>query len=290
MDTTCQTPGVLLGLTAALLAAVLFGVIAVVQAAVIRRHGLVSPMMAGVLVAYLVGWLLHLVAIAELPLYLAQVGVGASLVVTALVAAFVMGEPLRAEHWVAVAGVVVGLGVLALAAGPVGDSEFTSRTTVLLYVLLGVNAALGWLAYRWHGAWSGVALGILAGFAYGGTPVATRVLTDLDFTPTTVLPALSIGLYGALGFVLYSVAMKRTSVTAATAPLVLLQTLIPAVVGLLVFGDEVRAGWWPAAVVAFAVSLAAGVVLCGAEARLDLLDPDHVDDHGDRADQADQAS
>lgn len=270
-------------MTAALLAAVLFGVIAVVQASVIRKHGLFSPMMLGVLGAYLAGWLLHLVAIAELPLYLAQVGVGASLVVTALVASFVIGEPLRTEHWVAVAGMVLGLGVLALAAGPVGDSEFSTRTTVVLYVLLAVNAALGLVAYRWKGAWSGVVLGILAGLAYGGSPVATRVLTDIDFTPATVVPALSIGMYGALGFVLYSAALKRTSVTAATAPLVLLQTLIPAVVGLMTFGDEVKAGWWPVAIVAFAVSLVSGVVLCGAEARLDLLEPD-------RDDAVDQAS
>jgi drug/metabolite transporter (DMT)-like permease len=274
MDRACQTHGVLLGLGAALLAAALFGVIAVVQASVIRRHGMLSPMMGGVLVGYLVGWLLHLVAIDQLPLYLAQVGVGASLVFTALVAAFVMGEPLRTEHWVAVAGMVAGLGVLAVASGDVGDTEFTYRSTVVLYVLLALNTLLGWLAYRWRSPWSGIALGILAGTAYGGSPVATRVLTDRPLDAATLLPAASIGLYGALGFVLYSVAMKRTSVTAATAPLVFLQTVIPAVVGLVTFGDEVRAGWWPLAIVAFAISLAASVVLCGAEARLELLEPE----------------
>lgn len=280
MDTACQTRVVVLGLTAALLAAALFGVIAVVQASVIRRHGLFSPMMGAVLVAYLVGWLLHLVAIDQLPLYLAQVGVGASLVFTAVVAAFVIGEPLRIEHWVAVAGMVAGLGVLAVASGEVGDSEFQGRTTVVLYALLALNALLGWLAYRWQGGWSGVALGVLAGTAYSGTPVATRVLTDRPFDIATLLPAVSIGLYGALGFVLYSVAMKRTSVTAATSPLVFLQTVIPAVVGLVTFGDEVRDGWWPVAVAAFAISLAASIVLCGAESRLELLDPDHEEaDH-----------
>ncbi|MBO9520272.1 MAG: hypothetical protein J7518_01940 [Nocardioidaceae bacterium] len=264
-----------LGLTTALLAAALFGVIAVFQASVIRRHGLFSPMMGGVLVAYLVGWLLHLVAIDQLPLYLAQVGVGASLVFTALVAAFVMGEPLRTEHWAAVAGMVIGLGVLAVASGDVGDTEFRNRSTIVLYALLALNTLLGWLAYRWQSSWSGVALGILAGCAYGGSPVATRVLTDRPFDAATLLPAASIGLYGALGFVLYSVAMKRTSVTAATSPLVFLQTVIPAVVGLVTFGDEVRDGWWPLAAAAFAVSLAASIVLCGAEARLDLLEPEH---------------
>jgi drug/metabolite transporter (DMT)-like permease len=274
----CHTPGVLLGLSAALLAAVLFGIIAVVQAAVIRRRGLFSPMVLGVLAAYLVGWLLHLVAIAQLPLYLAQVGVGASLVVTALVASFVMGEPLLPRHWAAVAAMAFGLGLLAAAAGSVGSSDFASKTTVVLYVLLVLNALLGWLAWRWQSPWSGVALGILAGTAYGGSPIATRSLVDPTLDLNTIAPALSIGMFGALGFVLYSVAMKRTSVTAATAPLVLLQTVIPAVVGLATFGDEVRDGWWPAALVAFAVSVSAGVVLCGAEAKLDLLDGPVADD------------
>src|SRR5690349_4460426 len=105
----CQTPGVLLGLTAALLAAAIFGCVAVAQAAVIRRRGLFSPPMAAVLAAYLVGWLLHLLAIGKLPLYLAQVGVGASLIVTALVAGFVMGEPLAGRHWAAVAAMAGGL-------------------------------------------------------------------------------------------------------------------------------------------------------------------------------------
>ncbi len=267
----------ILGLVAALLAAVLFGVIAVVQAAVIRRHGMFSPMMGGVLVAYLIGWLLHLVAIDQLPLYLAQVGIAVSLVVTALVASFVMGEPLRTEHWVAVAGMTVGLGVLAVASGSVGHSEFSTTTTVVLYALLAVNCVLGWLAYQWNGPASGVLLGILAGLAYSGSPVATRVLTDISVDPATILPAASIGLYGALGFVLYSEAMKRTSVTAATAPVVLLQTVIPAVVGLIVFDDTVREGWWPMALVAFGVSLVSSIVLCGAEARIELLDPDNAE-------------
>lgn len=268
----------LLGLVTALLAAALFGVLAVVQAAVIRRHGMFSPIMAGVLIGYLIGWALHVVSIDQLPLYLAQVGVGASLVFTALVASFVMGEPLHREHWFAVAGMTVGLGLLAVASGDVGDSEFAATTTVVLYSLLVLNALLGWLAYRWHGPWSGVTLGVLAGFAYTGTPIATRVLTDISRDPASILAAASVGLYGALGFVLYSAAMKRTSVTAATAPLILLQTAAPSAIGLMAFGDTVRDGWAPVAIGAFLVALASSVVLCGAEVQLELLDQD-VEEH-----------
>jgi drug/metabolite transporter (DMT)-like permease len=268
---SCQTLGVLLGLTAALLAAAVFGVVAVVQAAVIRRQGLFAPMMLAVIAIYLVGWLLHLVAIAHLPLYLAQVAVGASLVVAALVASFVMGEPLRALHWAAVAAMTAGLGLLAFASGSVGTSDFTATTTTVLYVLLAVNALLGWITWRWGSSWSGVALGVLAGTAYAGSPVATRSLVDPSFDASTIAPALTIGLFGGLGFLLYSAAMKRTSVTAATSPVVLLQTVVPAIVGLTTFGDEVRAGWWPAALFAFTISVVAGIVLCGAEAEIELL-------------------
>jgi hypothetical protein len=183
-----------------------------------------------------------------------------------------MGEPLHRVHWVAVVAMALGLGLLAVASGSVGTSEFSTTTTVVLYVVLVVNAALGWLAWRTRSSLGVVALGILAGTAYGGSPVATRSLVHPALDPATIAPALTIGLFGGLGFLLYSAAMKRGAVTAATAPVVLLSTVIPAVVGLAAFGDEVRDGWWPPAVLAFAVSVAAGVVLCGVDGRLDLLD------------------
>lgn len=259
-------------MTAALLAAALFGAISAFQAAVIRKHGLISLMMLTVVVGNLVGWLLHLVAIAELPLYLAQVGVSASLAVTALIASSVMGEPLRTEHWWAIVAMISGLGVLALAAGDVGRSSFSDQTTIVLYSLLALLTALGLLAWRWQHPASGVLLATLAGVAFGCTPIATRALVDFSWDANTLATACSIGLFGAVGFVLYSFALKRTSVTAATAPQILLQTVIPAVVGIALFDDGVREGWWPAAVVAFGFSVASGILLCGAEPHVHLLE------------------
>ena len=77
--------------------------------------------------------------------------------------------------------------------------------------------------------------------------------------------------YGLLGFWLCSVALRRAAVTAVNAPLILLETLVPAVVGIAVFDDQVRAGWWPVALGGFALSTAGALVLCGAEARLERL-------------------
>jgi drug/metabolite transporter (DMT)-like permease len=257
-----------IGLGAALLAAVVFGVAAVIQAVAARRHGLFSLLMVVVALTYMVGWGLHLVAIAYVPLYVAQVGIAASIVVTAVIAARVMHEPLVTRHWWAVVAMVVGLALLVGAAGPVGDHQFTDDRTLALYLGFLLTLLLGLAAMRLRSERSGVLLGVLAGAAYGGSPIATRSLVDPAWNRETIAPAITIGLFGILGFWLYSVALQRASVTAATAPLVLLETLVPAVVGLTVFGDGVRAGWWPVALLGFVLSTGAALVLCGAESRL----------------------
>ncbi len=66
---------------------------------------------------------------------------------------------------------------------------------------------------------------------------------------------------GALAFVLYSLALQRGSVTLATTPMIALQTITPAAVGVVVLYDAVRAGWWPLAVLGFVLSAAGSVVL-----------------------------
>ena len=274
MATRATLVAMVIGLGAALLAAVVFGVAAVVQAIAARRFGLFSMLMVLVGLMYLVGWGLHLVAIAYVPLYVAQVGIAVSLVVTALIAANVVKEPLATRHWVAIAGMVVGLALLVGASGPVGDHLFDTARTRALYLAFALTLVLGLAAKRLHTERGGVLLGTMAGIAYGGSPIATRSLVDPTWDQQTIAPAFTIALFGVLGFWLYSLALQRASVTAATAPLVLFETLVPAVVGIVVFGDEVRQGWWPVAVIGFALSTASALVLCGAESRLE-----HVEEH-----------
>lgn len=261
-----------IGLGAALFAATLFGVAAVLQAVAARHYRLFSKQMVLVVLLYVAGWGLHVVAIAQLPLYVAQVGIALSLVVTALVASRVVHEPLSPRHWVAIAVMVSGLVMLVVASGEAGHRRFDTGRTLALYLAFGVTLALGLVARRLPHQRSGVLLGMLAGIAYAGSPVATRSLVDPAWDARTVVPAFTIGLFGLLGFWLYSLALKRTSVTAATAPLVLLETAVPALVGLTVFGDQVRDGWWPLAVFGFLISTVGALVLCGAEARLEHLE------------------
>lgn len=266
-----------IGLGAALVAAVLFGGAAVLQAIAARRHGLVSWLMALVALIYLVGWGLHVVSIARLPLYLAQVGIAGSLAVTALIASRVVHEPLATRHWVAVAALIGGLGMLTGAAGEVGAEGFNTTRTVVMYAAAAVILVASLAARRVRDERGGVLLGVLGGIAYAGSPIATRSLIDPSWDVNTVAPALAIGVFGLMGFWLYSLGLRRASVTAVTAPLVLLETLVPSVVGVLVFGDGVRTGRWGLAAVGFVISIGAALVLSGAESRLEHLEETHPD-------------
>lgn len=110
----------------------------------------------------------------------------------------------------------------------------------------------------------------VAGLAFGATAIASRVLPgDLSLThllgaveellriPATY--ALLVG--GALALLSYSIALQRGSVTQATAPLVVGETVAPAPVGVLLLGDHARPGWGWVAVVGFVLAVAGAVSL-----------------------------
>ena len=258
-----------IGLGAALGAALLFGSAAVWQAVAVRRAGLVSWSMAGVALMYLLGWALHLVAISLLPLYLAQMAIGGSLAVTALVAARVVQEPLDRGDWAAMAAVLTGFLLLIAAAGPPGRDGTALPLTAALFLTWAALAVLGLLAWRWRHPRSGVLLGLLAGLSYAGAPVATRALEAPGLDLRTAFAGLTIPLFGVLGFVLQSLALERVAVTAAIAPMVLLETYVPAALGVLVFHDAVRHGLGLVALLGFLAATAGALRLTGAEGRVE---------------------
>jgi len=266
-----------IGLGAALLAEVLFGGGAVMQAVAARRGHLVSPLMGLVVVIYVAGWLLHLASIALVPLYVAQVGIAASLAVTAILSARVVDEPLSMRHRVAVGVLVGGLALLAVSGGTVGTHRFEASGVAALYAFLVAILLIALATLRVSGPHGGVLLGCLGGLAYAGSPIATRALVDPVWDWLTILPVLSIGLYGLLGFWLYSLALRRGSVIATSGPLVLLQTVVPAIVGVVALGDSFRPGWWPVALLGFLVSTGAALALHDAAAWIEPIELDHME-------------
>jgi drug/metabolite transporter (DMT)-like permease len=270
---------VVLGLSAALAAAVLFGVAAILQAVGSRKVPteseldprrlarfvvalLKQPAFLAALVLNLAGFGLHFVALRLLPLYLAQAGIAVSLVVTALLATRLMSDRLSPLEWSAVIAVCVGLGLLAVAAGHAGDSAQHHGLTVGVIVGLVVIAVLGAIASRSQHGVSTALLGLLAGLGYAGVAISARLLEDGSIGEVLRSPtAYTLPISGGLAFLLYSLALQRGSVTLATTPMIALQTITPAAVGVFVLGDAVRDGWWPAAIIGFLLSAAGSLIL-----------------------------
>lgn len=216
------------------------------------------------------GFLLSLVAVRTLPLFVVQSVVASFLAVTAVVGAVVLRTPLRRSDGVGLAVVVLGLVLVGLSAAesPAVDVTRAEQWGVLVGALaLGVLAVP---AARLRGPRGAGALGAVAGLAFGATSVAARMLpgplsfADLGAAAAALVPspaAYALVAAGALALLTYSSALQRGSVTQATAPLVLAETVAPAVVGLLLLGDAPRPGLGAVAVVGFGLAVAGAVVL-----------------------------
>jgi len=256
--------------------AALFGVAAVVQARAVRSLGggrgvepglpgfvaaaVRSPLMLGVVAAYLGGFVLHALALLLLPLYLAQASISLSLPVTAVVSARLLGERLDTPRWLAVAAVIVGLVLIACGSGEVPGPGSTRNLAIagavwVLVLALGVRPALA--------AGAGV-LGAWSGLGYAGSAVTTRGLSVDDLLVSALALAV-VATLGLVAFWLYSIALRRTDVAASTAPLIVVQTVLPALVGVALLGDTVRAGWEVAVVVGLGLSIGGAIHLARTE-------------------------
>lgn len=273
----------LAGLLAAAGAALCYGVASVLEAVATRRtdaaQGLDPRLMVRLLRSWRyvlgvgldgLGFLLSLVAVRTLPLFVVQSVVASFLAITAILGAIFLNMRLGRADRIGLGVVVLGL-VLVGASATSDSSVDVSRAeqwgVLVAAVLLAILAVP--LA-RVPGAPGATALGAVAGLGYGVTAVASRMLPgDLSLdhiagevdtllaSPATY--ALAIG--GAVAMLTYSIALQRGSVTRATAPLVVGETVAPAVVGLLLLGDHARPGWAPVALLGFVLAVAGAVSL-----------------------------
>lgn len=265
----------LLGLVSALAAAVVFGCSSILQAFGSRQvssscgfHArtvgrlLRQPAFVAAVLLNLLGFVLHLVAVRALPLFLAQSGIAASLAITALLAVHLFHDQLSSIEWGAVAAVCLGLSLLTAAAGETGEDRATGPTSVVLFGVAAAMVAGGLVSARADGPVAAAALSLLAGLGFANTALAARLLPELSVSSLAMSPvAYTLPLSGALAFLLYSLALQRSSVTVATAPMIVLQTALPAVVGVLLLGDVVRSGWAIAALVGSVLTAAGALAL-----------------------------
>ena len=271
----------LVSLVAAIVAALLYGIAAVMQAIAVRAasnktaedaSGGVDP---GLVVRLLgqwrfvasmcldaLGFVAQLIALHRLPLFAVQAFVASNLAVTAVVASWVIGVTLSWREWAAVLGVVAGVGLLGSSAGAEGAAQVGARVQARAdrgdrragRARPGRGQAQRALPH--HRA------RLTAGFGYGILSIAARVLTG--FSPLELArdpAAYAVAAAGIISFMFYATALESGSVTVATAAVVLAETIPPAVIGVIFLGDQTRPGLAVVAWGGFFIAVASAVML-----------------------------
>jgi drug/metabolite transporter (DMT)-like permease len=276
----------LASLVAALVSALCYGIAAVMQAIAVRSAshrpapdasgvpaaGRVDP---GLVVRMfrqwpfiaslgidLVGFLAQLVALRRLPLFAVQAMIAANLAVTAVFAAWLMHIVLNWREWLAVSGVVIGVGLLGSSAGAQGAADVGAEFQLGLIVAVAGVALAGIAAARLPSPVRTPVLGAVAGLGYAVLAVAARILPG--FSPHQLIrnPATyTLAAAGIVSFLLYTSALESGSVTVATAAVVLAETTPPAVVGVVFLGDSTRHGLTGVAVLGFILAVVCAVAL-----------------------------
>jgi drug/metabolite transporter (DMT)-like permease len=277
---------VLASLVAAVVAALCYGIAAVMQAVAVRAAsrrsadhaqpsaalGRVDPGLVVRLLRQwrflaslgldLVGFVAQLVALRRLPLFAVQAMIAGNLAVTAVLAAWLIHVELAWREWLAVGGVVVGVGLLGTSAGAQGATGVSEQFKFALILAVAGVAVAGVAASRLGRVARTPALGAVAGLGYGVLAVAARVLPGFSLTELVRDPAAyALAAAGIVSFMLYATALESGSVTVATAAVVLAETAPPALVGILFLGDHTRPGLTIVAVAGFILAVACAVAL-----------------------------
>ncbi|MGH3726334.1 MAG: hypothetical protein ACRDUS_19690 [Mycobacterium sp.] len=275
----------LIGIAAALLACAGYGIASVLQGYGARESAtaaqvppgdraptLRSTVAAVLAPAFIAGMVLDLVGFAGslvsarlIPLFLSQTIISANLVVTAVLGISVLGVRLHRRDWLAITAVVLSLCVLGVTAGHRGEEAVAPA--VHWGVLMASVAVLvsGIALIRVLGTRAAIPAGLLAGILYGAMAVAVRVLDGIDPLRLNVLltdpAAYALIIAGVGGFYLFTVALQVGSVNGAAAALVVGETVVPGVTGVVLLGDTARPGLDWLVTVAFLVAIISAVAV-----------------------------
>ncbi|MDH6578914.1 hypothetical protein [Kitasatospora sp. MAP5-34] len=228
----------------------------------------------------LIGFVLGALAARLLPLFLSQTILSANLVITAVLSVKLLGIRLKRPEWASIAVLCTALLLLGVAAGPEGGHHVAMAVH---WWLLGASVVLiagGSLIVRRLGAGGAIVAGLLSGLGFGALGIGVRILNGFEpFSLGQLLgdPALYAILVGGLGgMYLHTVALQIGSVNGATAALVVGETVVPGLIGVVWLGDSTRAGlaWVGALGFVLAVVSAVCVAYFGVEEGHSVADAD----------------
>ena len=129
-------------------------------------------------------------------------------------------------------------------------------------------ALIGAAGLRLRGSAATVLLGLSAGLGFAITAIASRSLRiphpwwKLIGSPATW--AIVAG--GAIGMLLFALALQRVAVTTVTALVLSAETVVPSAIGLALLGDTIRPGFVAVAVAGLLLALASAALLARFEA------------------------
>jgi drug/metabolite transporter (DMT)-like permease len=204
-----------------------------------------------------IAWCSVVAALRWLPVFAVQSVVAGAIALTALYARFVKYERLRVIHRFAIGATIGGLVLVATSAG--SERAAAGSELVATIVLAGAVVAIATvtlLTRRVTRAWPSA---IMAGLGLGGSSVAVRAM---HLQPGNVVVAVLaeplvyvlVGLW-ATGLYNWARALRLGDVATVTALFMTTQVLVPGMVGILLLGDTVRAGWVPVTVVGLTMAV-----------------------------------
>ena len=247
-----------------------YGVANFLQAIAVSRVTVHTSLDVGLLLrlathkTYLAGLLCQFIAFvfaflarADLPLFLVQTTAAAGLGITALLGVVVLKWRLPRAEMVLLFTLALGLAALIVSAQRSPSKELHTGEVIALAAGVAVIAVLGRLAAKLHGAPGSVALGCLAGVAFGAAAVASRPLASVHSLSVFFTDPLLyiLVMYAAVGQLMLGLAMQRGSTTAAVASMDAAAVIPAALMGLLLLGDRIEPGLGWLAAVGFVVTL-----------------------------------
>ncbi|HUC95747.1 MAG TPA: hypothetical protein VMR76_02180 [Candidatus Saccharimonadia bacterium] len=215
-----------------------------------------KPYSIGILLD-LLGWVFTLIAVHYLPLFLVAAVIASGVIVTALIERLFRHQKIRFRSYMAILIIVVGLVLLAVASS---SQKVRPISDVVRYSILLVPipiAILGYVLARSKRYKVTIVLGILSGVAFSGTSIVGRIFKFSKPLWHTVYSPLvfSIIASGILGLLLFSIALQRAKATVINASMLTSQTILPATIGIIFFGDVARNGMWYLVVVGILLAL-----------------------------------